>query len=50
MTQMWKIQLQKEVQSLTNQITAIDRYETKKLNMSTLDEIVGKRYRHNGFS
>ena len=45
MTQMWK-----EVQSLTNQITVIERYETKKLNRSTLDEIVGKHYRHDGFS
>ena len=44
------MQSQKKVQSLTNQITAIERYETKKLNMSTLDEIVGKRYRHCGFS
>ena len=44
------MQSQNEVQSLTNQITAIERYETKNLNMSTLDEIVGKRYPHDGFS
>ena len=41
---------QKEVQSLTNQNTAIERYETKQLNTFTLDEIVNKRYRHDGFS
>ena len=28
------------IQSVTNQITAIERYETEKLNMFTLDEIV----------
>ena len=36
--------------SVTNQIIAIERYETKKLNMSTLVEIVDKRYRYYGFS
>ena len=40
----------RKVQSLTNQITAIERYETKKLNMFTLNGIVGERYRHDGFS
>ena len=30
-------------------VIAIERYATKKLNMSTLDEIVGKRYRYVGF-
>ena len=44
---MWS---QKEVQSLTNQITAIERYKTIKLNTSTLDEIVNERYHHNGFA
>ena len=44
------MQSQKKVQSLTNQITAIERYETKKLNMFTSDEIVDKRYRQDGFS
>ena len=42
-----------KVQSVTNQTTAIERYETKKLNMSTVDEIVDKivdkRYRYDGF-
>ena len=28
----------KNFSSVTNQITAIERYETKKLNMSTLDK------------
>ena len=30
--------------SVTNQITATERYEMKELNMSTLDEIVGGCY------
>ena len=38
-----------EVQSLTNQNTAMEHYETIKLNTSTLDEIVTERYRHDGF-
>ena len=38
----------KKVQSLTNQNTAIERYETKQLNPSILDEVVDKRY--HGFS
>ena len=33
----------------SKQNTAIERYETKKLNTSTLDEIVNERYRHDGF-
>ena len=37
------------MQSLTNQIAAIERYETKKLQNSTLDKFVSKRYRHDGF-
>ena len=40
MTQMWKMQSQKEVR----------RNETQKLNMFTLDEIAGKRYHTDGFS
>ena len=39
----------KKVKSVTNQITVIERSEKKNLNMSTLNEIVGKRYRHDGF-
>ena len=31
-------------------IIAIEGYVTKKLNMSTLGEIVGERYRYDGFS
>ena len=37
----------KNVSNVTNQIISMERYETKKLNTSTLDEIVG--YRYNGF-
>ena len=38
--------------SVTNQITAIERYETKKLNMLVpwTKSLVGKRYCHDGFS
>ena len=36
----------KKVQSLTNQITAIEHHEMKKLNTSTSNEIVNERYRH----
>ena len=39
----------KNFSSVTNQITAIERYETKKLNMSTLDKIAEWRYRCNVF-
>ena len=34
----------------SSKITAIERFEVKKLNMSTLGEIVGERYRYDGFS
>ena len=40
---------QKVVQTLINHNTAIERYETMKLNTSTLDEIVNERYRRDGF-
>ena len=39
----------KKVSSVTNQILAIERYETKKLNTSILDKIIDKRYRYDGF-
>ena len=39
----------KKASSATNQIIAIERSQTKKLNMSTLDEIVDERYRCDGF-
>ena len=45
-----KTVMQKEMQCLTNQITAIERYETRKLNTPALDETVNKRYCYNGFS
>ena len=35
---------------MTNRITEIERAETDKLNMTTFDEIVGKRYHYGGFS
>ena len=30
-------------------LETIERYKTKKLNSSTLDEVVNERYRHDGF-
>ena len=45
---MWKRQSLKKF-NVANQTIAIERYQTKKLNMSTLDKIVSKRYRYNGF-
>ena len=38
-----------KVENVANQLIEIERYETKKLNMSALDEIVGKRNRYDGF-
>ena len=39
----------KKVSCATNQIKAMERYETTKLNMSTLDEIVDERFRYDIF-
>ena len=39
-----------KVENVANQLIEIERYETKKLNMSALDEIVGKRNRYGGFN
>ena len=30
-------------------LETIERYKTKKLNSSSLDEVVNERYRHDGF-
>ena len=34
---------------MTNEITAIERYETEKLSMSTLDKIISEHYCYYGF-
>ena len=49
MKQIWKMQSLKNVQCVTNQITATERYEMKKPNMSTLDKMVDKHCRYEGF-
>ena len=50
MTQMLKMYSQKEVQSLTNHITAIELHKTENLNLSTLDEFADECHRHDGLS